>query len=139
MSFQEKSTWVMTSIMVVVYGWYVIAVFGGVSGLDVAEVDYQSQMLIAVVLLVVFAVATHIVIAAASPTEAGTNDERDKEVTRFGGYVGGYVLGIGTLITLGLALLEVEYFWIANALLASLVASEVVSGGTRIVVYRRGF
>jgi len=42
------------------------------------------------------------------------------------------------LAGLALAMLEVEHFWIANAILAGLVLSEVVSGVTKVVLYRRG-
>ena len=40
---------------------------------------------------------------------------------------------------LGLAMLEYEYFWIANTLYLSLVAAGLVSSAVKLVAYRRGF
>jgi len=95
-------------------------------------------MLVTVVVLVVLAAATHIVLAVSDPKGADQSDVRDKEINRFGEYVGGYVLGVGALVVLWLAMIEADYFWIANVMLLALVLSELVSGVTRIVAYRRG-
>ena len=38
------------------------------------------------------------------------SDEHDRKIDRFGEYIGGYVLGTGLLIVLGLAMAETEYF-----------------------------
>jgi hypothetical protein len=75
--------------------------------------------------------------AAASP-RLRIADERDREINRFGEYVGGFALVVAVLIGLGLAMFEVDHFWIANALLAGLVLSELVAGATMVVLYRRG-
>lgn len=139
MSFQEKSTWVMLVIVALVYGTYFAIVFGDLDTDDVATVDYQGLMLATVIVLVILAIVAHIVIAAADPRDADTSDERDKEINRFGEYVGGYALGVGTLVGLGMAMAEVEPFWIANVLLLGLVASELVAGAVKVVLYRRGF
>jgi len=69
---------------------------------------------------------------------ADRRDERDAGIDRFGGYVGGIVLGVGALLPLGLAMAEREPFWIANALYAALVLSVLVSSAVKIVAYRRG-
>ena len=140
MSFQEKSAWIMLTFVVLVYGWYFTVVFGDVAAQEaVRDIAYKGLMLVTVVVLTVLAALSHIVIAVASPRDADKTDERDKEINRLGEYAGGYVIGVGALVALGLAMYEVEYFWIANAILAGLVLSEIVSGVTKIVFYRRGF
>lgn len=138
MSFQEKSTWVMLVIMVLVYGWYFAALAGDLGG-DVSDIAYKGLMLTTVLLLVGLAAVSHILIAIVDPKGSDQNDERDKSINRFGEYVGGFVLAVGTLIGLGLAMAEFEQFWIANALLLGLVLSEITSAVTKIVLYRRGF
>jgi len=40
---------------------------------------------------------------------------------------------------LGMAALELDYFWIANVLYLALVLSTLLASGTKIVAYRRGF
>lgn len=138
MSFQEKSTWTMGAIMVMVYGWYFAVVFGRVGEQDVAEIVYRPLMLTTVLALVVLAAASHILIAIAAPGEADRADVRDREINRYGEYVGGYVLGVAALVALGMAMFEVDHFWIANVILLGLVLSELVSLGTKVVLYRRG-
>lgn len=139
MSFQEKSTWIMLAVILAVYGWYFAVIGLEIGDIAVAEIAYRPLMLVTVGALVVLAVAAHIVIAVAAPKDADASDERDREINRNGEYVGGYVLGVGALFALGLAMFEVEHFWIANAILAALVLSEIVSGVTKVVQYRRGF
>lgn len=138
MSFQEKSTWVMFAIVLMVYGWYFAVVSNRISDQNVAEIAYRGVMVATVLALVVLAILSHIVIAVANPKDAETADVRDREINRFGEYVGGYVLGVGAFFALAMAILEIEHFWIANVILAGLVLSELVSLGTKLFLYRRG-
>lgn len=139
MSFQERSTWILGVIMVVVYGWYFTMVLTQLDSTAITEVGYKGMMLATVVVLVILATITHIVIAIADPEGADQSDERDREIDRFGGNIGGYVLAVGTLAGLTLAMLEFDHFWIANTLLLGLVLSELVAAGVKITRYRRGF
>lgn len=140
MSFHEKSAWIMVALVALVYGWYFAVVFGDLASQEaVRGIAYRGMMLATVIALTVLAAVSHIVVAVASPREADKTDERDREINRHGEYIGGFVLGVGALLALGLAMFEVDHFWIANAILAGLVLSELVSGVTRIVLYRRGF
>ncbi|MGD2102693.1 MAG: hypothetical protein PVG83_10730 [Acidimicrobiia bacterium] len=138
MSFQEKSTWITTAAMIVVYGWYFANVFGQVDSVDAGAIGYQSMMLVTVGALVVFIIVGNVVVALANPREVEKSDDRDREINRRGEFIGGYVLGTGALAALALAMVEVEHFWIANAILLALVLSEVVTGASKIVLYRRG-
>lgn len=139
MSFEEKSTWVMLALVTLVYGGYFTVVLGDIAALEsVSDIAYRGLMLGTVVVLVVLATISHIVIAISNPSDADGSDERDREINRFGEYVGGYVLGVGALVGLGMAMFEMDHFWIANAILAGLVVSEIVSGLTKIIAYRRG-
>lgn len=139
MSFQEKSNWVMIVLIAAVYGTYFAVVLGEIAELStVRDVAYRGLLLATVIVLTVLAAATHIVLALASPREADMNDERDREINRFGEYVGGFVLAVTVLVGMGMAMFEIDHFWIANALLAGLVLSELVAGVTKVVRYRRG-
>jgi hypothetical protein len=78
------------------------------------------------------------VAAAAKPSEADKSDARDKEINRFGEYVGGVVLAVSMLLPFGLAMAEVDHFWIANAMYAAFVLSALVSSPIKLIAYRRG-
>lgn len=138
MSFEEKSTWGMLATMIIVYGWY-FSTIGGDLGGDVSSIDYQGTMLVTVLAVVAIAVVFHILIAVVDPKGSDQSDERDRYINRFGEYIGGFVLTAGALAGMGMAMAEFEYFFVANTILAGLVLSEIVSGVTKIVLYRRGF
>jgi hypothetical protein len=80
-----------------------------------------------------------IVLAVVDRRQADDEDERDRLIERRGDQVGGYVLAVAALVGMGLAMVEGAYFWIANALLAGLVLSELVKGIVMLSAYRRGF
>ena len=68
--------------------------------------------------------------------EAARVDARDKEITRFGEYAGGLVLAGSMVVPLGLAVADVDQFWIANAIYAALVLSTCVSSVLKLVASR---
>jgi hypothetical protein len=138
MSYNEKSAWAIAGSLLIVSAWYLTTLANEAGGAAVATVEYRGLVLVGVVLLAVLATVTHIVLAVSDPGSAGVADERDRRYNQLGEYVGGFVLGSGTLLTLGLAVIEADHFWIGNAILAALVLSELTSLGTRILLYRRG-
>ena len=137
MSFQEKSTLTVLVAFVLTYGWYFIdlAANHGINGYD----GYQKQVLVMTIAFVVIVALSHAVIALVDPKGSDETDERDKEINRFGEYVGGYVLGAQSLVVLAMALLEVPHFLIANNILLGLVLAEIVGGSVKLWLYRRGF
>lgn len=138
MSFQEKSAWAMFAIMLTVYGWYFVVLFDRLGDQELREIAYRGMLLTTVLALGFLAIVSHIVLAVVNPKDAETADVRDREINRFGEYVGGYVLGAAAFFALVMAVLETDHFWIANVILAGMVMSELVSLGTRLVLYRQG-
>ena len=53
-------------------------------------------------------------------------DQRDREINRFGEYVGQSFVVIGGVAALVLAMAEADHFWIANALYLAFVLSAVL-------------
>ena len=137
MSFQEKTTWLVLAAMVLVYGWYFATIAVELGTTAAQDIDYQGTMLFTVVALVVV-ITIGAIVAAATGGGDDTSDERDKAINRYGEYVGGFVLGAGALGAMALAMIEVEQFWIANAILLALVLSEIVTNITKAILYRRG-
>ena len=78
-------------------------------------------------------------IAVVWPRDADRTDQRDKEIYRFGEYVGRWFVVIGAVAALVLAMAEVDHFWIANALYLAFVLSALLSSAAKLVTYRRGF
>jgi hypothetical protein len=138
MSFEEKGTWVYLVVTVGTYGAYLAVILGRADGIPLAEVSYVSTMLWTIGIAIGLSIGGHIAVAIAKPSEADKKDVRDKDINRFGEYVGGIVLGIGMVVPFGMALAEVEHFWIANAMYAAFVLSALVSTPVKLVAYRRG-
>jgi len=138
MSFEEKSSIIMTGALAVVYGVYFAVVLRWLATTPVDEIVYQPLMIVAIVPLVIVAVLGHIVIALVNPKEANAHDERDRLIALRGERIGGYVLAVGVFVGLVLAMGEFSQFYIAHALLVGWVLAEITAGTTRVVLYRRG-
>ena len=139
MSFEEKSTWAVLITFVFVYGWYFIEVYARLATGDVTGIEYKSLIGVTVVMLIVISIVTHIAITVMAPDESDKADERDREINLRGEYLGGFIVSVAALLGIGLALLELTHFWIANALLLGLVIAEIVTDCTKIFLYRRGY
>jgi hypothetical protein len=138
MTFQEKSTLTMTAILVLVFGWYFALVLGPIAGSPAREVAYTGLMVAVVVLLVILAAASHVVLAIAFRSQANGYDERDRLITLQSGEIAGYILAVGVCAGIGLAMMQSDTFWIAQALIGALVIAEVTEGVSKLVLYRRG-
>ncbi|MGY4643631.1 hypothetical protein [Cellulomonas sp. URHB0016] len=66
-------------------------------------------------------------------------DQRDKEINRLGERTGQWFVMTGALAAMVLALVEGDWFWIANVLYLCFVLSAVLSSATRLAAYRRDF
>lgn len=139
MSFEEKSTWIYAVATVIVPGVYFASILGQIQGMPVTEIAYQESMLRTVGIAIALLIVTHIAIAIAAPREADKSDQRDKEINRYGEYVGSFVLYGGGLVALGMALAEFGYFWIANTIFLVFVLAGLTTSVVKIVAYRRGF
>jgi hypothetical protein len=142
MTSEEKSTWAVAAVTMLIYGWYFIKILGEAASTPVSEIEYQGLLVAMVGVFIVLLIVSHVVIAAVTAATTGGiegSDVRDHKIDRFGEYIGGYVLGAGMLVVLVLAMAEAEYFWIANAALGIMVLAELVASATKIILYRRGF
>lgn len=138
MSYEEKGTWAYVVVGVAVFAWYVAWVLSAADGGPLAEVAYQRPLVTAIVVSVVATVVGRVLLEIVRPSESTRPDVRDKEVSRFGDYVGGQVLSVLGAGVLALAIADADTFWIAQALYAAYVIQMVVSSATKIVAYRRG-
>lgn len=139
MSFEEKNTWIYAVVSVAAFVAYVIVILGRAEGGPIAEVPYVGPMLWSVGAAIAASIVGRIAVAIAWPKEADKTDQRDKEINRFGEYIGQSLVIVGAVLALVLSMAEVDYFWISNELYLFFVLSAVLGSIAKIVAYRRGF
>lgn len=140
-TFKEKSTWVSLVIMLFVYGGYFSQVFDGLLNNNLNKGEISGLFIAAVVILVVFQVIFHIIIAASNLKDADQpNDERDRQFAMKAGNASGWVLGFGVLtIAVHIFLKDLDAMWTANLLFLLFIVSQTVCYILTIFYYRRGY
>ncbi len=150
MSFEEKITWVNATTTVIVMAVYAWIVGGQIVTTPVTDIAYQRPMVVALVAIIALTIAGAILTAIGSAISAeitgegsvddiGRSDERDKSISQRGDLVGYYVSSVLVFGALVITMLEVEYFWIANAMFAAFVIAGLTSSAVKLIGYRRGF
>ncbi len=147
MTFEEKATWITGTVSLVAYAVYVLVILGRAQTMPVAEVPYVTPMLWtigatavgSIVAVIVASIVGAIVAEVTSQRFDDTTDERDKQISRKGEFIGFYVFGFGILAVLGITMVEADHFWIANAIFLLCFVSTTVSSVVKIATYRRGF
>ncbi len=136
MAFEEKRAWIMLVVSICAYAVYAVTVLSRSSDAPLAEVPYAATMLWSIGAAIVVTIVLNIVVSFFSES---SKDQRDREISRIGEYFGRSFVVIGGVAALVLALAEVPYFWIANAVYLAFVLSAVLSSVAKIVAYREGF
>ncbi|MGB7982846.1 MAG: hypothetical protein WCF36_18850 [Candidatus Nanopelagicales bacterium] len=138
MTFQEKSTLTMTATLVLVFGWYFALILGPIAGSPEREIAYTGLMVAVVIVLVILAAVSHAVLAIVFRSQANSDDERDRFIALRSERIAAYILAVGVCAGIWLAIVQSDTFWIAQALIATLVLAEVTEGVTRLTLYRLG-
>ena len=139
MTFQERSAWAGLVTTFVVVTAYVVTVLRLADGGPLADVAYQRPLLWSLGAGIVITIVATIAISMiwhGGRTEA---DVRDKEIDRFARNVSTAFMVIGGLAGMILAMLEADWFWIANAIYLSFALSAMLEGIAKIAAYRFGF
>jgi hypothetical protein len=143
MSYEEKSAWVMGVLAVVTYTTYVAIILSLAADTPLADVDYVGPLLWTIGASIVASIVIHILLGIITGImtrkDVDKKDLRDRQIYRFGEYIGhGFVIAgaVGALI---LAMLELDHFWIANVIYLSFVLSAILGTVVKVVAYRRGF
>ncbi|CAH0214466.1 hypothetical protein SRABI26_02246 [Arthrobacter sp. Bi26] len=139
MSFEEKSAWIMGVLAAATYTAYLAVVFGLAGTMPLTEVPYVAPLLWTVGASIGLSIVLHLVIRALSAKDAGMKDQRDKEIYRFGEYIGQSFLVVGAVTALLLAVAELDHFWIANVIYLAFVLSAILGSVAKVVAYRKGF
>lgn len=134
MSYEEKRAWIMAVVSAVAYAIYLVLVLSGAHGAPLPQVTYEPALLWTIGGSIVTAIVLTIVFGGDT-----TTDQRDREINRFGDAMGNSFVVIGGVAALGMSLLELDHFWIANAVYLAFVLSAVLGSVARIFAYRKGF
>ena len=139
MTHEEKRAWIRLVITALSYAVYVAVVLGRAEGRALAEVPYAAPLLWSIGLSIVVSIVVEIAIGIANPRASREKDVRDRQIGRFGEYVGQAPLIIGATAALGMALAGWDRFLIANMIYLGFVVSAILGTTTKIVLYRRSF
>jgi hypothetical protein len=139
MAFLEKSNWVVIVVGVPTLLAYAVLVVPQALSEPIAEVSWVEPMIIAIVGFVVANIVGNVVVAATNPREADQEDQRDREIDRFGERVGNWLIAAGAVAALALAMARADHFWIANAIFLAGMAGALLSSGTKIAAYHGPF
>lgn len=138
MSYEEKGTWVLLVVSVVVYAGYVGVTLASLAGTPVADLEWVRPMLWAIGIGIVAGIVLRIAVELVRPSEAQEADVRDKDIDRFGTVMGTGPLILAALGAIGLLALDADRFWAANLLYLGFVVQSVLTCAAKLVAYRRG-
>jgi hypothetical protein len=138
MSYEEKGSLVYLVVVIGTYAAYVGVVINRAEGGALADVAYRSPLLWSIGISIGLSIVGRILIEILRPSDTHKLDARDRDINRFGEYVGGGVLAVGMLVPFILALLAADHFWITNAMYAIFALSTVVGTTAKLIAYRRG-
>lgn len=138
MTSDEKRAWIMLATTAAAYATYAVIILGRAGETPLAHVSYARTMLTTIVGAIVATIVLDILVSMFSPKQASRKDLRDRQINRFGDYVGQSFVAVGATAALLLALLKADYFWIANVIYLCFVLSSLLGSVAKVVVYRRG-
>jgi hypothetical protein len=139
MTYQEKGTWVYSFVSLAAFGLYLIWLINQILSIPATTINYLVPMLCAIGGAIIAHITGTILITIAAPKEADKQDERDREIDRYGEYRGQFLVNIGGAIVLGMCMLKIDYFWIVHVMYFAFVGSALTSSVVKIISYRQGF
>lgn len=138
MSLEQKRAWIALVAAVGGYATYLGIVLPRAAGARLVEAAYEWPLVWSVVAAIVAAIMGNIGVAIGSRRDSRV-DQRDREIHRFGERVGQSFIVIGGVLALLMALVDLDQFWIANALYLGFVLSAMLSAVAKLAAYRWGF
>ena len=135
MAFEEKRAWIMVVVSAVAYGTYAAIVLSRTGPVPLANVPYVATMLWSIGLAIAVSIVANIAAGIASGKGAERKDPRDREIGRFGDYIGQSFLVIGAVTAMLMAVAGWDQFWIANVIYLGFTLSAVLGSVAKIGMY----
>ncbi|KRD43657.1 hypothetical protein [Cellulomonas sp.] len=139
MSYEERNVWVFLVVAVLAYAAYVVVILSRARDTPLTEVAYAGPLLWSIGGAIVASIVGTIAVSLANRRDGHLSDQRDKEINRVGERTGQSFVVIGALGAMVLAMLEADWFWIANAIYLCFVLSAVLGSLTKLAAYRQDF
>ena len=139
MSSEERNVWVFLVVAVVFYTAYVVVVLSRARDVPLTEVAYVGPLLWSIGGAIVASILATITVGVVNRRDGHLKDQRDKEIDRLGERTGQSFVVIGALAALALAMVEADWFWIANVIYLCFVLSAVLGSATKLAAYRQDF
>ena len=136
MSFREKSAWISSVLILVLFGPYFWLV--GRSLLGEGHVHFGTQFEM-IGIFVVLEIAVHIAVAIQSPRDArAPKDEREDLIDLKATRIAFYVLLVGVVASIFALHVPTRVWTLSQYVLFSVVVAELVKFASQIVFFRRG-
>ncbi|MBO3086084.1 hypothetical protein [Cellulomonas fengjieae] len=139
MSYEERNVWVSLVVSVLAYATYVVIVLSRAREVPLSQVAYVGPLLWSIGGAIVVTIVGSIAVSLANRRDGHRKDQRDKEINRLGEYNGQAFVVMGGIAALVLALVEADWFWIANVIYLGFVLSAVLGSLTKLAAYRQDF
>jgi len=139
MSYEERNVWVFAVVAVLEYGTYLAVILSRARDVPLVEVAYEGPLLWSIGGAIVASIVGTILVSLANRRDGHVKDQRYREINRLGEYTGQSFVVIGALAAMALAMLEVDWFWIANVVYLCFVLSAILGSVTKLAAYRRDF
>jgi MFS family permease len=119
---------------------YLTLLLAGRNGEPIEDVHYQPLMIGTILAAIALGIVVSIIISIRAHLAGDSDkpDERDQAIGRFGSNVSQAFLVIGGLAGLLMAMVEWDWFWIANAIYLGFALAGILEGVAKVVAYRRG-
>ena len=138
MSSEERAAWINIVASTLAYAWYIQHVLRSGEPGSLTQTPYLWPLVIAAAVSIGLAILGQIVFTIITRERTQPADVRDKSVSRRADYNSHWVLYVGGFGVIALAILDVDGFWIGNAMYLTMFVSSLGSKIFRIVYYRRG-
>jgi hypothetical protein len=139
MAYEEKRAWIMVLTSTGGYAVYLAIILSRAGDVPLTHVSYAATLLWSVTIAIIVNMILNMAVAMGSPKGGDKKDERDREINRFGEYIGRSLVIAGATAALLMAMAQWSYFWIANVIYLAFVLSAILASVAKIVAYRRGF
>jgi MFS family permease len=139
MSHEEKGTWIYAIATIGAFGYYLVWLILKAQTTPPTEIAYVPTMLWIIGIAIIANIVGQIFVGIVSGKGTTKKDQRDLEIYKYGEYIGQSFVILGAVIALGLAMLKLDHFWIANVICGAFVLSALTSSLARLIAYRTGF
>lgn len=138
MAFREKTAWIMSIALLLGGVFYWGVVIAGTQELGASMPPLIPIIAVYVGILVVISIIGHIGAALTSlKTANDPADEREAQIAARSTILSDYIMGLGTLISLGLYLIRYDGNQLFHLVFGTLMVAQFAQYATQIILFRK--